>query len=93
MTLLTYSHKYVIQSTEAFFTASSGYQTDTPATQTFTLYSTKTVLVIYAANTAHGATNSAYGYANAIKIDNFYHSIMSQSSYTTNYSMKNTCVW
>lgn len=92
MTLLTYAGKYVLQSTGTVQTTSTSYGDDN-VSQTFTLYGTKTVLAIYAANTAHGNTNAVGGIKNAISIDGADHSEMCQSAYAANYSFKNTCVW
>jgi len=93
MTLLTYAHKYVNQSAATVQSTSTTFSDDTRATRTFTINSSKTVLVIYAVNGAHGNTNSVYGFKSAISIDGTDHSIMSQSAYAANYSLRNTCVW
>ncbi|MDD4804976.1 MAG: hypothetical protein PHN69_07610, partial [Candidatus Pacebacteria bacterium] len=94
MTLLTYAGKYVVQSTSTAVPATStSFSDDTEASQTFTLYSSKTVLVIYVANSWHGTTNAVNGFKNAISIDGTDHAIMAQSAYAANYAMSNTCVW
>ncbi|MCK9310679.1 MAG: hypothetical protein M0P26_00210 [Bacteroidales bacterium] len=93
MTLLTYVHKYVNQSAATVQSTSTTFSDDTGATRTFTIASKQTILVIYAVNGAHGNANSVYGFKSAISIDGTDHSIMSQSAYAANYSLRNTCVW
>lgn len=93
MTLLTYAGKYVVQSGSSVTSTSTSFSDDTQASQTFTLYSTKTVLAIYNANCAHGNTCAVTGFKSAINIDSADHSIMGQSLYSANYSGNNTCVW
>lgn len=93
MTLLSYSEKYVVQSTSSVTSSSSTLANDTQASQTFSLPESRTVLVIYAANSAHGNTNAENGFKNAINIDGTDRSQLQDSGYTTNYSVRNTCFW
>ncbi|MDD4804332.1 MAG: hypothetical protein PHN69_04085 [Candidatus Pacebacteria bacterium] len=93
MTLLTYAGKYITQSLTSVTSTSTDFGDDTQASRTFTLNSSKTVLVIYAANSRHGNSNAVNGFKNAINVDGTDHSIMAQSNYAANYTIKNTCVW
>lgn len=95
MTLLTYHSKYVVQSTTAVSTTSSTLQDDTYASQTFTLDSTKTVLVIYTATSAHNASGVNAQLTTAISINDTTYSQMYDSGKNqfglTQAAIRNTC--
>lgn len=93
MTLLSYNGKYVISSTGTVTASSNSLVDDTQASQTFTLTESKTVLVIYTANAAHGDTNAVGGIRNAISVDGTDHAVMHDSGYAANYAVRNCCVW
>jgi hypothetical protein len=93
MALLTYHSKYIVQSESSVSTTSSTFANDTPATRTFNLTGTKTVLVIYTANSTYGSTNNVAGIKNAINVDGTDVSLMNDSGYAANNAYRNTCIW
>jgi len=93
VTLLTYNSKYIVQSASTVTTSSSTLANDTQATLTFSLASTKTVLIIYTANSAYSRTNGVGGIKNAINIDNTDVSQMNDSGYAANNALRNSCIW
>lgn len=69
MTILTYNSKYVVQSTTQVSVTSDIYTDDTPASQTFTLTATQTVLVIYNAISIPVLTATAHYLKSKINVD------------------------
>jgi predicted anti-sigma-YlaC factor YlaD len=69
-TLLTFNSKYVVtDSTTAVTSTSTTLADDTPASQTFTLAASQTVLVIYNAFNNNGSTEYTRGKQIAINVD------------------------
>jgi hypothetical protein len=92
--LLTYNSKYVVQSTTPFTTASSSFVDDTYASQTFSLPSDKTVLVIYQVNNNHGdATTSWKDPKTCIKIDGTDRAKTWGNSYDPGYAACSRSFW
>src|SRR4030042_5860836 len=92
-TLLTFDSKYVVTSSNALTTTSATLVDDTEASQTFNLTASKTVLVIYQANSVHNAAMPNTGMQNAIRVDGTDRAISWDSPYTTNYATRNTVFW
>lgn len=93
MALLTYNSKYIVPSASTVTTSSSTLSDDTPATRTFSLNSTKTVLIIYTASSTYSRTNGVGGIKNAINIDGADVTVMNDSGYGANCALRNSCIW
>ena len=93
MTLLTYHSKYVVQSSTAVTTTSSSLVDDTQASQTFSLDSTKTLLVIYISSNGNNVTNATSGKQNAINIDGTDYGFIGDSGAASNRAVRNSCIW
>jgi hypothetical protein len=91
MTLLTFNSKYIVQSSTSKTTTSTTFVDDTYATRTFDLSGTKTVLVIYNANSQYGDVNTHRGFRNTINIDGTDHITISSSPCDDNHAIRNTC--
>jgi len=91
--LLTFSNKYVVQSTTTKTTTSSTLAIDTPATQTFTLTQTQTILAIYTANSNPGDTGYNRGFQSAINVDSTNYCLMNNSSFSNTAANRNTSYW
>ena len=92
MTLLTYHSKYVVQSATAVTTTSTSLVDDTQASQTFSLDSTKTVLVIYISGKAYNQTGYR-GTQNAINVDGSDVSLIGDSGASSNWPTRNAVFW
>ncbi|MCD6446489.1 hypothetical protein J7L49_06880 [Candidatus Bathyarchaeota archaeon] len=93
MTLLTFSDKYVVQSSTQVSTTSGSLVDDTEAEQTFTLDSSKTVLVIYEAHMDYGSSGNYYGMQNAINIDGTDYANSWDSANGTGLPVRNCVFW
>jgi len=91
--LLTFDSKYIVTSTTAVTTTSTSLVDDTEASQTFNLSASKTVLVIYQANSVHGATMPIRGMQNAISVDGADVANSWDSPYSSNYATRNFTFW
>jgi hypothetical protein len=92
-TLLTFNSKYVVTSSTAVTTTSNTLVDDTQASQTFNLTASKTVLVIYQANSEHGVSMPTTGMQNAIRVDATDYATSWDSGYDATYAVRNTVFW
>jgi len=93
-TLLTFKEKYVVTSTTAATTTSSSLVDDAYAIQDFSLTASQTVLAIYQANSAYGASMpQAYGMQNAIRVDGTDYAKSWDAGTLANRPTRNTVFW
>jgi hypothetical protein len=92
-TLLKFDSKYVVTSTTAVTSTSGTLVDDTQASQTFSLTATRTVLVVYQANSVDGAAMPAQGMQNAISVDGTDRAISWNSAADATYAARNTVFW
>jgi len=90
---LTFKQKYVIQNSTIVTSSSTDLSLDTPATVTFELTESQTVMGIYIANSSSSNSGSIYGFQNAIQIDGENHCIMSSSQVANSAANNNCCFY
>jgi hypothetical protein len=91
--LLTFNTKYVVTSSTAATNATTTLADDTPASQTFTLAASQTVLAIYNPSNNSGSTEVATGKQIAISVDGTDYANTWNSPYAANGADGATTFW